>query len=284
MQTRRFGRTNHMSTVAIFGAAALWNSTQAEADAVVELVMAAGVNHFDVAPSYGVAEARLGPWMPRLREQIFLGCKTMERDAAGAAAELRRSLDLLQVDSFDLYQIHAVETMDDLASATRTGGALDAIVKAREEGLTKFIGITGHGVHTPAVFREALRRYDFDSVLFPINFVQFANPEYRRNAEALLGTCRSKDVGVMVIKAITRSPWGDLPKTHQTWYRPFTELDSIQKAVNFALSLDVTGLCTAGDPKVLPLMLRASQAYQPLDAAQRQAMIATADQYEPLFA
>lgn len=284
MQTRRFGRTNHMSTVAIFGAAALWNSTQAEADAVVEQVMAAGVNHFDVAPSYGVAEARLGPWMPRLREQIFLGCKTMERDAAGAAAELRRSLDLLQVDSFDLYQIHAVETMDDLDSATRTGGALDAIVKAREEGLTKFIGITGHGVQSPAVFREALRRYDFDSVLFPINFVQFANPEYRRNAEALLGTCRSKDVGVMVIKAITRSPWGDLPKTHQTWYRPFTELDSIQKAVNFALSLDVTGLCTAGDPKVLPLMLRASQAYQPLDAAQRQAMIATADQYEPLFA
>lgn len=284
MQTRRFGRTNHMSTVAIFGAAALWNSTQAEADAVVEQVMAAGVNHFDVAPSYGVAEARLGPWMPRLREQIFLGCKTMERDAAGAAAELRRSLDLLQVDSFDLYQIHAVETMDDLDSATRTGGALDAIVKAREEGLAKFIGITGHGVQSPAVFREALRRFDFDSVLFPINFVQFANPEYRRNAEALLGTCRSKDVGVMVIKAITRSPWGDLPKTHQTWYRPFTELDSIQKAVNFALSLDVTGLCTAGDPKVLPLMLRASQAYQPLDAAQRQAMIATADQYEPLFA
>lgn len=284
MQTRLFGRTNHMSTVAIFGAAALWNSTQAEADAVVEQVMAAGVNHFDVAPSYGVAEARLGPWMPRLREQIFLGCKTMERDAAGAAAELRRSLDLLQVDSFDLYQIHALETMDDLDSATRTGGALDAIVKAREEGLTKFIGITGHGVHSPAVFREALRRYDFDSVLFPINFVQFANPEYRRNAEALLGTCRSKDVGVMIIKAITRSPWGDLPKTHQTWYRPFTELDSIQTAVNFALSLDVTGLCTAGDPKVLPLMLRACQAYQPLDAAQRQAMIATADQFEPLFA
>ncbi|MEZ4769750.1 MAG: aldo/keto reductase [Caldilineales bacterium] len=131
MQTRRFGRTGHMSTVAIFGAAALWKATQAEADAVVEQVIAAGVNHFDVAPSYGLAEERLGPWMPRLRDQIFLGCKTMERDAAGAAAELRRSLDLLQVDSFDLYQIHAVETMADLDAATRSGGALDAIVKAR---------------------------------------------------------------------------------------------------------------------------------------------------------
>lgn len=284
MQTRRFGRTGHMSTVAIFGAAALWNATQAEADAVVEQVLAAGVNHFDVAPSYGVAEARLGPWMPRLRDQIFLGCKTMERDAAGAAGEMRRSLDLLQVDRFDLYQIHAVETMADLDAATRPGGALDAIVKARDEGLTKFIGITGHGVDSPAVFREALRRFDFDSVLFPINFVQFANSEYRRHAEALLGTCRSKDVGTLIIKTITRSPWGDLPKTHQTWYRPFTELDSIQNAVNFALSLDVTGLCTAGDPKVLPLMLRACQEFQPLDAARRQDMIDTAGEYEPLFA
>ena len=284
MQTRRFGRTGHMSTVAIFGAAALWNTTQAEADAVVEQVLAAGVNHFDVAPSYGVAEARLGPWMPRLRDQIFLGCKTMERDAAGAAGEMRRSLDLLQVDRFDLYQIHAVETMADLDAATRPGGALDAIVKARDKGLTKFIGITGHGVDSPAVFREALRRFDFDSVLFPINFVQFANSEYRRHAEALLGTCRSKDVGTLIIKTITRSPWGDLPKTHQTWYRPFTELDSIQNAVNFALSLDVTGLCTAGDPKVLPLMLRACQEFQPLDAAPRQDMIDTAGEYEPLFA
>lgn len=283
MQTRRFGRSGHMSTVAIFGGAALWNATQAEADTVMEQVIAAGVNHIDVAPSYGLAEARLGPWMPRVRDQFFLGCKTMEREAAGAAAELRRSLDLLQVDSFDLYQIHAIETMADLDAATRPGGALDAIVKAREEGLTKHIGITGHGVESPAVFREALRRFDFDSVLFPINFVQFANPEYRRNAEALLGTCRSRDVGTMIIKSVTRSPWGDLPRTHQTWYRPFTELASIQTAVNFALSLDVTGLCTAGDPKVLPLMLRACQEFQPLDAAQRQAMIDSPGQGEPLF-
>ncbi len=284
MQTRRFGRTGHMSTVAIFGAAALWNASQAEADAVVEQVMAAGVNHFDVAPSYGLAETRLGPWMPQVRKQIFLGCKTMERDAAGAAAELRRSLELLRVDAFDLYQIHAVETMADLDAATRAGGALDAIIEAREEGLTKHIGITGHGVQSPAVFREALRRFDFDSVLFPINFVQFANLEYRRNAEALLGTCRSKDVGTMIIKAVTRSPWGDQPKTHQTWYRPFTDPVSIQQAVNFALSLDVTGLCTAGDPKVLPVMLRACQEFEPLDVAQRQALIDTAGQFEPLFA
>lgn len=284
MQTRRFGRTNHPSTVAIFGAAALWTASQAEADAAMEQVIAAGVNHIDVAPSYGLAEERLGPWMPRVRDRFFLGCKTMERDAAGAAAELRRSLERLQVDAFDLYQIHAVETLADLDAATRPGGALDAIVRAREEGLTRWIGLTGHGVDTPAIFREALRRFDFDSLLFPINFVQYANPVYRAETEALLAECRAKDVGTMIIKSVTRSPWGGLAKTHQTWYRPFTDPADIQQAVNFALSQDVTGLCTAGDLQVLPLMLRACQQFTPMGPAEQEALIATAGQFEPLFA
>jgi len=284
MQTRRFGRTNHPSTVAIFGAAALWSATQAEADAIMEQVIAAGVNHIDVAPSYGLAEQRIGPWMPRIRDQFFLGCKTMERDATGAAAELRRSLERLQVDAFDLYQIHDVETMADLDAATRPGGALDAIVQARDEGLTRWIGITGHGVDSPAVFREALRRFDFDSVLFPINFVQYANPVYRSEAEALLAECRAKDVGTMIIKSVTQSPWGALAKTHQTWYRPFTDPTHIQQAVNFVLSQDVTGLCTAGDPQVLPLVLRACQQFSAMSQAEQEALIATAGQFEPLFA
>ena len=284
MQTRRFGHTNHHSTVAIFGAAAFWSASQAEADAAMEQVIAAGVNHIDVAPSYGLAEERLRPWMPRVRSQFFLGCKTMERDAAGAAAELRRSLERLQVDAFDLYQIHAVETLADLDAATRSGGALDAIVRAREEGLTRAIGITGHGVDSPAVFREALRRFDFDSVLFPVNFVQYANPVYRREAEALLAECRAKDVGTMIIKSVTQSPWGALARTHQTWYRPFTDPAQIQQAVNFVLSQDVTGLCTAGDLQVLPLVLRACQQATPMSPAEQQALIATAGQFEPLFA
>lgn len=284
MQTRRFGRTNHPSTVAIFGAAALWTASQTEADAMMEQVIAAGVNHIDVAPSYGLAEERLGPWMPRVRPQFFLGCKTMERNAAGAATELRRSLERLQVDAFDLYQIHAVETLADLDAATRPGGALDAIVQARDEGLTRWIGITGHGVDSPAVFREALRRFDFDSVLFPINFVQYANPVYRREAEALLAECRARDVGTMIIKSVTRSPWGALAKTHQTWYRPFTDPAQIQQAVNFVLSQDVTGLCTAGDPQVLPLMLRACQQYCAMSPGEQAGLIASAGQFEPLFA
>jgi aryl-alcohol dehydrogenase-like predicted oxidoreductase len=284
MQTRRFGRTNHLSTVAIFGAAALWTATQAEADAVMEQVIAAGVNHIDVAPSYGLAEELIGPWMPRVRDQFFLGCKTMERTAEGAAAELRRSLERLGVDAFDLYQIHAITTMEDLDAATCAGGALDAIVAAREEGLTKHIGITGHGVDSPAIFREALRRFDFDTVLFPLNFVQYANPVFRANATALLAECHGRDVGVMIIKSVTRSPWHGQPQTYQTWYRPFDEPDSIQRAVDFALSQDVTGLCTAGDPRLLLLMLHACAAFTPMSGAEQEALIATANLFAPLFA
>ncbi len=284
METRRFGRTGHLSTVAIFGAAALWEVTQAEADAAMERVVATGVNHIDVAPSYGLAEERLGPWMARQRDRFFLGCKTMERTKAGAAAELRRSLELLRVDHFDLYQLHAVTTLEELDEATRSGGALDAVLEARDAGLTRFVGITGHGVDVPVVFLEALRRFDFDSVLFPINFVQFANPTYRRNAEELLRRCAEREVGSLIIKSITRGPWGDLPETHTTWYRPFTEPEDIRRAVSFVLSHDVTGICTAGDTRLLPFVLEACERFAPMGEAEREALIATAGEHEPLFA
>jgi aryl-alcohol dehydrogenase-like predicted oxidoreductase len=284
MQTRRFGRTGHMSTVAIFGAASLGKVTQAEADVAMEKVIAAGVNHIDVAPSYGEAELRLGSWMARERKRFFLGCKTTERTKESAAAELRRSLGRLRVDSFDLFQLHAVRTMEELDQVTAPGGALEAALEARTEGLTHFIGITGHGVDAPAVFLEALRRFDFDSVLFPLNFVQYANPTYRKNAEELLRQCRARDVGTMVIKSICRRPWGDRPHAYNTWYEPFADAEHVQQAVNFALSQDVTGLCTVGDVTVLPLVLEACASFKPMGVEQQEALIATAGQYEPLFA
>ncbi len=284
MEKHRFGRTGHMSTVAIFGAAAFGQATQAEADVAMEQVIAAGVNHIDVAPSYGLAEERLGPWLARERDRFFLGCKTMERTKADAATELRRSLERLRVDAFDLYQIHAVTSMEELDQATGPGGVLEAILDARAEGLTRFIGITGHGVDAPAVFLEALRRFDFDSALFPINFVLYANPIYRRSVEELLRQCHARDVGVMVIKAIAKGPWGDRPKIYNTWYEPFGDASHIRQAVNFALSQDVTGLCTAGDLTLLPLFLRACEQFTPMSAAQQKSLIASADEYEPLFA
>ncbi len=283
MQTRKFGRTGHQSTIAIFGAAAFWEISQAEADKVMEQVIAAGVNHIDVAPSYGQAELRIGPWMPRIRKDFFLGCKTMERTKDGAWDEMQRSLKLLQTETFDLYQFHAVNTFEELDAITMKGGALEAVLEAQRAGLTKFIGITGHGAQAPAIYLEALKRFDFDSILFPLNFVQMGQPEYRQNTEALIAECQKKEVGTMVIKTITKAPWGERPHTATTWYEPFSEMDEIQRAVNFALSYAVTGLCTAGETRLLPRLLQACENFTPLDAAEREKMIASGAAYQPLF-
>ncbi len=285
MEKRRFGRTGHFSTVAILGGAALGKFDQAIDDTAIARAIAAGVNHIDIAPSYsnGMAELRLAPWLARERQRFFLGCKTTERTKDGAAAEFRRSLEKMQVDNFDLYQLHAVNTIDELDKATAPGGALEAVIQARAEGLTKFIGITGHGLFAPGVFLEALRRFDFDTVLFPINAKLFSQPDYRRDAETLLRECRARDVGVMAIKAVTKGPWGERDRTHTTWYEPFTDATNIQRAVNFALSQDITGLCTIGDVNVLPLFLDACEHFTPLNHVEQESMIAEAAQLEPLF-
>ena len=283
MDKRRFGRSGHESTVAIFGGAALWVAGQAEADRAMEQVIAAGVNHIDVAPSYGNAEELLGPWMERERSSFFLGCKTTERVRAGADAELHRSLKRLRVDSFDLYQLHSVNTFADLDQATARGGALEAVCAAREQGLTRFIGITGHGLQSPSVFLEALRRFDFDSVLFPINAKMFADENYRRDAQALMHECQVRQVGIMAIKSIARGLWGEHPKTHTTWYEPFADMEHIQPAVNFALSQPVTSLCCPGDLRVLPLFLAACGQFTPMDTDAQTAMIGGAARLEPLF-
>jgi aryl-alcohol dehydrogenase-like predicted oxidoreductase len=283
MQTRRFGHSDHKSTVAIFGAAAFWQVEQAEADEAMQQVLQYGINHIDVAPLYGLAEERLGPWLAQKRDRFFVGCKTMERKKSGAATELKRSLQQLRIDHFDLYQIHGITSLKELDEVTRTGGALDAIREAQQAGLTRFIGITGHGVNTPAVFLEALRRFDFDSVLFPLNFVQYTNTDYRHNAEEVLRQCRVKDVGVMASKSITKGPWGEQPSTHATWYQPFEDREHIQTAVNFVLSQDVTGLCTASDTSLLPLILEACEKFTPLSKADQEALIASARKYRPLF-
>lgn len=283
MQKRRFGRTGHESTIAIFGAAAFWEIEQKEADRVMEMVMEAGINHIDIAPSYGQAELRVGPWLKSERGRFFLGCKTMERTREGAWREMHESLERLNTDSFDLYQCHAVNTFDDLDALFAKGGAMEAMIKAREQGLTKYIGITGHGVDVPRICLEALRRFDFDSVLIPMNFVQMAMPEFRQAAEELVATCKTKDVGTMIIKSITKGPWGEKPKTATTWYEPFDKMDEIQRGVNFVLSHDVTGICTAGDTRILPMVIQACENFTPLNEQEREDMIKNGAQFEALF-
>jgi aryl-alcohol dehydrogenase-like predicted oxidoreductase len=284
MEKRRFGRIGHMSSIAIFGSAAFWDIPQSAADETMERVIAAGINHIDVAPSYGEAEARLGPWMARERGRFFLGCKTMERTRTGAEAEMQASMERLNVDHFELYQLHAVRSIDELDEATQTGGALDALRSARERGLTRYIGITGHGRHAPAVFIEALARFDFDSVLFPLNFVQFAEDEFRASAEELIRLCNQRDVGIMAIKSIAKGPWGGREQTHQTWYEPMTDKQIIQNAVNFALSYEVTGLCTPGDVTLLPEFIQSCQDYRRLDDKEHRDLMRQGTTYEPLFA
>ena len=283
MEKRRFGRTDHQSTIAIFGAAAFYEISQAVADKAMEKVIASGINHIDVAPGYGQAEERLAPWIPQIRERFFLGCKTMERQKEEAAVELRRSLEILRVDKFDLFQLHAITSMEELDQVTAPNGALEAVIEARSEGLTDYIGITGHGNDAPAVFLEALDRYDFDTVLFPINFVQYTNPDYRQNSEELLRQSREKDVGVMIIKTIAKLPWGERERTYNTWYEPFDDPQHIQQCVNFALSQDVTGLCTSADVTILPMFLDACERFELMEAAHQEGLIETASDYETIF-
>lgn len=277
MLTRRFGRTDHKSTVAIFGTAALYNGTPEMADQAMEQILTAGVNHIDIAPGYGKAEDLMGPWIEKTRDQFFLGCKTQLRTEEEAAVELRISLEKLRTDKFDLHQLHAVTNLEELDQVTGPGGALEALVDARDEGLTDYIGITGHGNQSPAVFLEALRRFDFDSVLFPINFIQFGMPEYRDKTLELLDVCQQKDVGVMVIKSVARRPWGDREHTHDCWYEPFSSPEIIQQGVNFALSQEgVTGLCTTGDMTILPLFLDACENFEPMDESDQKDLVSSA--------
>jgi len=283
MEKRRLGRTDHMSTVAIFGAVAFWDISQEGADDVMEDVLAAGVNHIDVAPGYRLAETRLGPWMPKIRDRVFLGCKTGERSKDGAAAEMRRSLKTLQVENFDLYQFHAVKNLEELDMITAPGGALEAVIEARVEGLTRFIGITGHGRYAPATFIDALNRFDFDTVMFPLNFILYTDPDYRRDAERLLTICQERDVGVMIIKTAARGTWAG-ERAYNTWYHPFDEMESIQAAVNFVLSQNVSGLCTTGEVQILPMVLDACQNFTPMNADEQAALIQRGTEYEPLFA
>ena len=283
MERRRLGRTEQMSTVVAFGSAGIGRVEQDVADRAIQTALDCGVNHVDVAPRYGDAELRLKPWMPRIRDKIFLGCKTAQRTRDAAKAELHRSLERLGTDRLDLYQLHAVCKPHELDECTAKGGALEALLEAREEGLVRWLGITGHTHDAPATHLEALRRFGFDTVMFPLNFVLWSIPEYRRDAKVLLDTCRQRDVGVHIIKTLAKDPWGERPKTHTTWYEPFTDQAIIDQAVAFVLSQPVTTLCSVGDVTVLPKFLAAAEGYRPLSPEAQEALVGTASQYHSPF-
>ena len=279
-----FGRTGHDSTRIIFGAAALSAVSQAEADQTMELVMRHAINHIDVAASYGDAELRLGPWMEQHRDAFFLATKTGERTRQAAYDEIQRSLERLRVDHVDLIQLHNLVDEDEWATALGPGGALEAAIRARDEGLVRFIGVTGHGTAVAARHLQSLERFDFDSVLLPYNYPMMANPQYAADFEDLITLCQQRNVAVQTIKAITRAPWGDRPPTTATWYEPLQDQDSIDMTVDWVLGRNGIFLNTVGDIHVLPKVLDAAERFdhRPTDDEMRRLV----DQWhmEPLFA
>jgi aryl-alcohol dehydrogenase-like predicted oxidoreductase len=264
MQTRRLGRTEHESSVAILGAAAFWASSTEEAAPGFEAALAAGVNHLDIAPQYGEAQRALGPLIPAVRDRLFIGCKTLRHNGDGVRAQLEESLTLLGCDSFDLYQLHGVCDVEELDARA---DAAAAIMRARDDGLCRFVGITGHDVTVAASHLEALRRYDLDTVMLPVNRRFWAEPDYRRDLEALLAVCAERDVGVMAIKAVARRPWSaDAGERHATtWYEPYADDDNLEASVNFTLSVPgVHAFCTPGDTALLPRALAAAESFTPI--------------------
>ena len=260
--TQPFGRTGHQSTRILFGAAALAQSTEEKTARALELLLEHGVNHIDVAASYGDAELWVGGWMREHRDRFFLATKTGQRSYQGAREEIRHSLERLRVDRVDLIQLHHLIEPKDWEQAFSEDGAVRACVEAREEGLVRFIGVTGHGTRVAARHRASLERFDFDSVLLPYNFLQMSDPEYASDFEALYEICSERKVALQTIKGIARRRWAEntAPRT-TTWYEPLEEQADIDRAVHWALSRPMIFVNSASDVALLERVLRAAESF-----------------------
>ena len=280
---KTFGRTGHESTRLLFGGAALSAVTQAEADSTLDLLFEHGINHIDTAASYGESERRIGPWMKRYRNQFFLATKTEERTRLGARDSLHRSLELLHTDTVDLFQIHNLSTIEEWEIALGPGGALEAFVEAREQGLVRFIGVTGHGVDIARLHKLALERFDFDSVLFPYNYPMMQNPQYVADVIDLMRLCEARNTAVQTIKSITRGGWGDRQQMRNTWYEPLEDQADVDLAVHWVLGDPQVFLNSVADTHLLPKVLKASQGFQSRPSEGEMASMIARLQMEPLF-
>ncbi len=284
MEHRRLGRLERENSVLIFGGAALSEVGEGEADRAISLALEAGVDHFDTAADYGDSELHYGRWMPEIRDSIFLSTKTGERERDAARRQIEASLERLRVDHIDLIQLHAVNDLEDLESATR--GALEAAVGAREEGLVGAVGITGHGHEAPATHLEALRRYPFDTVLTPWNYVLSTDESYRRDFEALVEEVKRQDAGLMTIKTVSRRNWpeGDPLEGQRraTWYEPFEEREYVDAAVSFVLAREeISGIPMVGDVGLIGTMIDAEKRRMPLERAEE--LLSLAPDYSSPF-
>jgi aryl-alcohol dehydrogenase-like predicted oxidoreductase len=281
--TLSFGRTGHQSTRTIFGAAAFWETPQKDVDAAMDLILQNGVNHVDTAASYGQAEKVLGDWIQRHGKQFFLATKTDQRTRQAAYDQIRRSLDLLHVDQVDMIQIHALHEEPDWSIAFGPAGVIEAVIQAREEGLARFIGVTGHGVPVPEFHLRSLAQFDFDSVLLPYNYIMMQNPRYAENFNKLLSVCRERNIAVQTIKGITRSPWNDVQQDRTTWYRPLEDQADIDLAMHWVLGNPQVFLNTAGDINLLPRILESAHRFESCPTGRQMQELSERLKMSPLF-
>lgn len=278
-----FGRTGHLSTVTIFGAAALMRQGRKEADQAFEILLKYGVNHIDTAPRYGEAEVLIAPWMTKHRQDFFLATKTSGRTYPEAKKEIQQSLERLKVEQVDLIQFHALAHPDEWDTVMGPGGALEAAVEAREKGQVRFIGVTGHGWMAAAMHKRSLRRFDFDSILMPYNYVMHLNERYRREFEEAVRICRERGAAVQTIKSIARGPWGIAPPNRNTWYQPLEDQKDIDRAVHWVLGRGDVFLNTVGDLSLLPMVLDAASRFQKRPSQGEMEDLVRRNKMSPLF-
>jgi aryl-alcohol dehydrogenase-like predicted oxidoreductase len=278
-----FGATGHSSSRVIFGGAALGDVSKSDADRTLDALLAHGVNHLDIAAGYGDAELRVAPWLRRHPGTFFVATKTGERSYRGAREQIHRSLERLGVDRIDLIQLHNLVDVIEWETALRDGGALEAAVEAREEGLVRFIGVTGHGLSVPEMHRLSLERFPFDSVLLPYNYRQMKDERYASSFEAVAAVCAERNVALQTIKSLALRPWNGRPKTANTWYEPLREQADIDLAAHWVLGNPQAFLLTTGDVDILPRLLDAAERFERRPSDERMAALVAERDLAPLF-
>jgi aryl-alcohol dehydrogenase-like predicted oxidoreductase len=278
-----FGRSGHRSTRALFGSVCLKWLSQSEADPVLDLLLKYGINHIDTAPMYGDAELRLGPWMKEYRREFFLATKIDSVSYQQAKEQFQRSLERLQVESVDLLQLHNLTDVARRELIMKPGGALDFLIEARERGLTRFLGITGHGLEAPKLHLQSLERFAFDAVLLPCNFLLMQNPVYAAAFRQLLTVCWERNIAVQTIKSIARGLWAAKERTHVTWYEPLSDPEAIRRSVHWVMAQGNLFLNTVGDIQELPKFLEAVAFYDGPPSDEQMLRVVHEQEMQPLF-
>ena len=281
---QKFGTTGHLSTRTIFGAAALSNVTQAEADQTLDVLLKYGINHIDTAAGYGDSELRIGPWMEKHRSKFFLATKVFRRRYKDTVKQIEQSLERLRVSSIDLIQLHNLTDPRSWEKVMGENGALKALVEAREQGLVNHIGVTGHGFTVAEMHTLSLERFEFDSVLLPYNYIMMQNPKYATDFETLLKICKDRGVAFQTIKSLARRPWGDRERKWNTWYEPFDDQPNIDHTVHWVLSREGIFLNTSSDIRLLPKILDAASRFEKGPSNEEMQEISIQHNMKPIFA